>query len=68
MKIENVRIITFTQKELEIIIPLANELEENGIDTNEISLNDLSTMYYCDSDITIETAKQGKIILTPKLD
>ena len=64
MKIETVKIITLSQKELAPIMPLIEQLEKNGFDTNEISLNDLYTLYHYEAEIPIEDVpKQGKIIL-----
>ena len=64
MLIETVKIITFSQKELAPIMPLIEQLEKSGFDTNEISLNDLYTLYHYENEIPIEDVpKQGKVIL-----
>ena len=62
MKIEIIKTITISEKEIEPIMPLIEQLEENGFDTNKISLNDLSALYYGDAEIPIDMPKHGKII------
>lgn len=65
MKIENATIITISQKELEPTISLIDKLSEvENFDLSKISLYDLLfTLYYEGDDISIDTPKQGKIIL-----